>query len=319
MASLGWIQTSKDLMPLSELQILARVRDLLPGGEFLTDDCGALPGVAPGETLLVSTDLMEEGIHFRQEWHPPHLLGRKLLAVNLSDLDGSGARPLGYTLTLALPPDLEAAWLEVFLGGVAEGAREAGLPVIGGDTVGRGAGIGLGMTVFGAATRWLQRKGLQPGDRLYVDQPLGRSLRGLRKLQGGARWVPSAPDPELSAHLDPRPSLGLGVRLANLSEVSAAMDISDGLSRDLRSMALASGTTIRVDSKLDRDALQGGEDYARCFGSALPQEKLEALLGIPLIPVAEALSRGPAPLVIYDGGEDHPVPDLAFDHFLPEP
>lgn len=306
-------------MALSELDILARIRALLPGGEFLTDDCGALPNVATGETLLVSTDLMEEGIHFRQEWHPPHFLGRKLLAVNLSDLDGSGARPLGFTLTLALPLDLEAAWLEAFLGGLAEGAREAGLPVIGGDTVGRESGIGLGMTVFGAATRWLQRQGLQPGDHLYVDQPLGRSLRGLRKLQEGLRWNPAAPDADLSAHLDPRPNLGLGVRLAALSGVSAAMDISDGLSRDLRSMALASGTTIRVDSELDEDALEGGEDYARCFGSSLPPEQLEAWVGRPLIPVGEALPKGPAPLVIYDGGRDRPLPDLAFDHFLPGP
>ena len=169
----------------------------------------------------------------------------------------------------------------------------------------------------GAASRWLQRSGLRPGDRLYVDQPLGDSLRGLRKLQAGARWDPAAPDPELSAHLNPNPNLGLGVRLAAIPGVSAAMDLSDGLSRDLRSMALASGVTLRLRPDLERDALQGGEDYARCFGSSLSQEKLEALLGVPLIPVAEALSRGPAPLLIYDGGKDHPVPDLAFDHFHP--
>lgn len=304
-------------MALSELDILARVRALLPGGEALMDDCGALPAISPGEILLVSTDLMEDGVHFRRDWHPAHLLGRKLLAVNLSDLDGSGARPLGFTLTLALPSDLDSEWLEAFLSGLAEGARESGVPVIGGDTVGRTSGIGLGMTVFGAACRWLQRSGLRPGDHLYVDQPLGDSLRGLRKLQAGARWNPADPDPEIEAHLNPMPNLGLGVRLADLPEVSAAMDLSDGLSRDLRSMALASGVTLRLQPNLDRDTLQGGEDYARCFGSSLPQERLETLLGIPLIPVAEALARGPAPLVIYDGGEDHPVPDLAFDHFRP--
>ena len=304
-------------MALLELDILARIRALLPGGEALTDDCGALPPLSPGEILLVSTDLMEDGVHFRRDWHPPHLLGRKLLSVNLSDLDGSGARPLGFTLTLALPSDLDSQWLEAFLGGLAEAAKTIGIPVIGGDTVGRTSGIGLGMTVFGAASRWLQRGGLRPGDQLYVDQSLGGSLRGLRKLQAGARWNPAAPDPDIEAHLNPRPNLGLGVRLADLPEVSAAMDLSDGLSRDLRSMALASGVTLRLRPDLERDALQGGEDYASCFGSSLAKEKLEVLLGIPLIPVAEALPRGPAPLVIYDGGEDHPVPDLAFDHFSP--
>lgn len=306
-------------LPLSEWDIIDRVRTLLPGGAALVDDCGALPSPAPGETLLVSTDLMEEGIHFRQEWHPPHLLGRKLLAVNLSDLDGSGARFLGFTLTLALPPDLRSDWLEGFLQGLAASAKEQGLPVIGGDTVGRPAGIGLGLTVFGATSRWLRRDGLRPGDQVFVDQPLGSSLRGLRKLMGGQRWDSTSPDPDLTAHLDPRPNLGLGPRLAAIPEITACMDLSDGLSRDLRSLALASGVTLRLSPGLGEDVLRGGEDYARCFGSSLPQKRLEALLGMPLIPVAQALPRGTEPLVIYDGHKDRPLPDLAFDHFAPGP
>lgn len=302
-------------MAIRELDILARIRALLPGGEALTDDCGALPQAPPGETLLVTTDLMEEGTHFRRDWHPPGLLGRKLLAVNLSDLDGSGARPLGFTLTLALPPDLDMAWLEAFLGGLAEGAQEAGIPVLGGDTVGRPAGLGLGLTAFGTARRWLRRDGLRAGDRIYVDQPLGASFRGLRKLQSGQRWDGAAPDPDLAAHLDPRPRLGLGVRLAEVPEVTAAMDLSDGLSRDLRMMAQASALTIRLAPGLAPEALAGGEDYARCFGSALNRERLEQRLGLSLIQVGEAIPRGAAPVVLYDGGEDRPLADLSFDHF----
>ena len=91
---------------------------------------------------------MEEGIHFRTEWHPPEFLGSKLLNVNLSDLDASGATFLGFTLTLALPPDLTMAWLESFLKGLAVAARTSNIPVLGGDTVGRSKGIGLGITAF---------------------------------------------------------------------------------------------------------------------------------------------------------------------------
>lgn len=302
-------------MPLSELAILDRVRRLLPGGDALTDDCGALPLPAPGEILLASTDLMEEGIHFHREWHPPCLLGRKLLAVNLSDLDGSGARPLGFLLTLALPTEVEMDWLEEVLRGLGEGAREQGLQVLGGDTVGRRVGLGLGLTVFGSAARWLRRDGLRPGDRVFVDQPLGASLRGLAKLRSGLRWDALAPDEDLAAHLNPAPNLGLGPRLALIPEVSGCMDLSDGLSRDLRSMALASGVTLRVRSDLEADALQGGEDYARCFGSSLPQDELERRLGIPLIPVAQAIPRGADPLVLCDDGGERPMPDLSFDHF----
>ncbi|HJU83519.1 MAG TPA: AIR synthase related protein [Holophagaceae bacterium] len=302
-------------MPLHELDILAAIRARFSGGEGLMDDCGALPAASPGETLLVTTDLLEEGTHFRRDWHPPELLARKLLAVNLSDLDGSGAWPLGFTLTLALPPDLDPAWLEAFLDALAKAAAEAGVPLLGGDTVGRPSGLGLGLTAFGAAARWLRRDGLRAGDALYVDQPLGRSLRGLRKLQAGRRWDPAAPDPDLAAHLDPRPNLGLGPRLAALPEVHGAMDVSDGLSKDARWMAQASSVSIELAPGLDEDALRGGEDYARLFGAALPQAELEGRLGLPLIPVGRVVAREEHPLFFYDGGQRCPLPDLSFDHF----
>ncbi|HJV90194.1 MAG TPA: thiamine-phosphate kinase [Holophagaceae bacterium] len=302
-------------MGLKELDILARIRARMSGGSDLSDDCGALPSPGPGETLLVTTDTLEEGTHFRREWHPPRMLGRKLVRANLSDLDASGARPLGCTLSLALPPDLDPAWLDELLEGIAEACEAAGIPVVGGDTVGRPQGLGLGLTAFGAARRWLRRDGLQVGDRIYVDQPLGASMRGLEKLQG--RAVPDLTDPDVLAHLDPAPNLGLGPKLAELPEVHACMDLSDGLSRDLRNLAEASGLTIRVTATLSREALQGGEDFARCFGASLPREALEGRLGHPLVEIGIVLDRGSEPVVLYDGNSDLPLPDLGFDHFAP--
>ena len=164
-------------MPLRETGILTRIRELLPGGGGLLDDCGLLPPTPQDQKLLVTTDLMESGQHFDLQWHPPELLARKLLMVNLSDLDASGARPFGYTLTLALGPGIEGAWLETFLQGLAAASREAEVEVLGGDTVGRPSGLGLGITAFGFAHRWLKRDGLRPGDRIYVDQQPGASLR----------------------------------------------------------------------------------------------------------------------------------------------
>lgn len=306
-------------MALEELEVIARIRRMLPGGSALMDDCGALPAAAPGQRLLVTTDLMEEDQHFRRDWHPPRLLGRKLLNVNLSDLDASGARALGFTLTLALPPDLDAGWLDAFLQGLAEAAEAAQVEVLGGDTVGRPRGLGLGITAFGTAARWLGRDGLRAGDRLYVDQPLGASLRGLRKLQAGLRWDEACPDADLAAHLDPRPHLGLGLRLAALPEVHACIDLSDGLSKDLRMLAEASGLSLVLDPDLDADELAGGEDYARCFGSSLVREDLESRLGVPLRNVAKAVPPGEAPLLAYDGDRLRPAPDLSFNHFALHP
>ena len=305
-------------MRLSEGEIITCIRETFLGGEALTDDCGRVPASLPGESLLVTTDLMEANQHFRLDWHPPELLGRKLLAVNLSDLDASGATPLGFTLTLALGRELGASWVKAFLGGLAGAARQAGIPVIGGDTVGRPSGLGLGLTAFGSARRWLRRDTLEVGDHLYVDQPLGASLRGLRKLESGLRWDPVHPDPDLQAHLDPRPNLGLGPRLALLPGVHACMDISDGLSKDLRMLADASGLSLVLEPGLAADAVRGGEDYVRCFSSALPQEELEDRLGLPLIRVALTVARGQAPLLHYDGGSLRPMADQSFDHFATE-
>jgi len=302
-------------MQMKETGILARIRELLPGGETLLDDCGSLPPTPAGHRLLVTTDLMESGQHFRLDWHPPDLLARKLLTVNLSDLDASGARPFGFTLTLALGPEISEAWLEAFLLGLAAESRETGVQVLGGDTVGRPSGLGLGLTAFGFAARWLRRDGLAPGDRLFVDQLPGASLRGLRKLQAGWRWDPLQPDPDLAAHLNPRPNLGLGLQLASIPEIHACLDLSDGLSRDLHNLAEASKVSILVDGGLDEETLRGGEDYARCFGSALPQSELEQRLGQALIPVGRALEPGPATLLVYDETGTRALPDLGFDHF----
>jgi thiamine-monophosphate kinase len=300
---------------MKEAEVLARIRDLLPGGGSLLDDCGALPSASPGHTLLVTTDLMESDQHFCLDWHPPDLLARKLLTVNLSDLDASGARPFGFTLTLALGPEIDRPWLEIFLESLAQASRQAGVQVLGGDTVGRPSGLGLGLTAFGFAARWLRRDGLRLGDQIFVDQLPGASLRGLRKLQAGQRWDPDRPDPDLAAHLDPKPDLGLGSRLAAMPEVHACLDLSDGLSRDLRNLAEASRLSILVDPGLDEDALRGGEDYARCFGTDLSQPELERRLGQALIPVGRAVKAGGAPLLVYDGNGTRTLPDLGFDHF----
>ncbi|HJW43212.1 MAG TPA: thiamine-phosphate kinase [Geothrix sp.] len=287
----------------------------MPGGSALSDDCGALPVPAPDEILLVTTDTMEEGTHFLRAWHPPRLLGRKLVRVNLSDLDASGARPLGCTLSLALPPDLEMEWLQELIEGIAEACEAAGITIIGGDTVGRPQGIGLSLTAFGAAKRWLKRDGLRAGDRLFVDQPLGASLRGLEKLKRSPE--PDLGDPDILAHLDPAPNLGLGLKLSELPEVHACMDISDGLSRDLRNLAEASRVTLRITRNLSPGELRGGEDFARCFGASLDRESLEARLGLPLLELGEVVARGPEPVVLYDGQSELPLPDLGFDHFAP--
>lgn len=302
-------------MQLSESSILGLIQRLFRGGEDLTDDCGSLPAAVADETLLVTTDLMESGQHFQLEWHPPKLLGRKLLAVNLSDLDSSGAKPIGFTLTLAIGRDVGADFIEHMLEGLAEMARRFCIPIIGGDTVGRQSGLGLGITAFGTAKRRLYRNGVLEGDNIFVDNLPGASHRGLKKLRDGLRWNPSAPDPDIQAHLDPQPQIGLGAKLATLPQVHACIDISDGLSKDLKMLAEASGKSIVVGPNLDDDSLFGGEDYSRCFASDLDAESLQKLTGHQFYYVARAISRAEAPLLRYTGSSILPLVDMSFEHF----
>jgi len=282
----------------------------------LTDDCGSIPSPNVGETLLATSDLMESEQHFRLDWHPPKMLGRKLLAVNLSDLDSSGARPLGFMLTMAVGKDINHATLELMLEGLAEAAHEYRISIFGGDTIGRKSGLGLGITAFGAASRWLRRNGVTEGDNIYVDNMPGASHRGLCKLISGHRWDPNSPDPDILAHLDPRPEIGLGVKLAEFPQVHACIDLSDGLCKDLRMLAEASGISIVVDSNLDDDSLYGGEDYSRCFASELSLESLQELTGRKFHTVARAIARIDAPLLRQSESGLLPVKDRSFDHML---
>ena len=303
-------------MRLSETNIIAWIQKHFPGGMTLIDDCGSIPASRAGETLLATSDLMESGQHFRLDWHPPKMLGRKLLAVNLSDLDSSGARPLGFMLTLAVGKDIDPAALELILEGIVEAANEYRVSIIGGDTIGRKSGLGLGITAFGSASRWLHRNGVMEDDNIYVDNMPGASYRGLCKLISGQRWNHNSPDPDIQAHLDPRPAIGLGLKLAGFSQVHACIDLSDGLSKDLRMLAEASHVSIVVESNLTDDSLYGGEDYSRCFASPLGLESLQELTGRRFYLVAKAIPKVDMPLLRYSGSGFQPVEDRSFDHML---
>ena len=302
------------MLRLSENDIIDLIRQRFPAGAALTDDCGRVPAPEPDEMLLATTDLMESGTHFNLDWHPPKMLGRKLMAVNMSDLDASGARPLGFMLTLAVGGDVGAGLLKELLEGLAEAADEYNASVIGGDTVGREHGLGLGITAFGAAKRQLHRNGVQVNDCIYVDHLPGASGRGLKKLQSGQHWDPKHQDADILAHLDPRPNIGLGAKLATIPQVHACIDVSDGLCKELRMLAEASNLSIVAGPSLGAEELYGGEDYSRCFSCALNLEELKDLVGHEFYYVAKAVPKSAAPALRYDGNNIVPLEDFSFSH-----
>ena len=209
------------------------------------DDC-ALLNPTPGMQLAISTDLLLEGRHFLSTVDPVRL-GHKALAVNLSDLAACGARPLAFTLALALPEAIDA-WLEGFSRGLFALADAHDCELIGGDTT-RGP-LAICITVFGEVPpgQALLRSGARPGDDLYVSGTLGDARLALEMCRG-TRSVPQAAFDAARERMEqPTPRVALGLALRGVA--TAAADISDGLVGDLGHILKASGTGACIDTSI---------------------------------------------------------------------
>src|SRR5271165_3625256 len=196
----------------SEDELIARLFAPLAGpmGLGLRDDAALLRPTA-GEDLVLTTDALVAGVHFFAD-DPPDSIARKALRVNLSDLAAKGARPLGFLLTLALPPDWEEDWLVAFAAGLGADASAYDCPLAGGDTVGTPGPLTLSVTAYGAvpAGRMRMRSGVKAGDRLYVTGTIGDAAIGLRLRQGrGPELAAAERDFLLRRYLTPEPRLSL--------------------------------------------------------------------------------------------------------------
>ena len=247
------------------------------------DDC-ALITPAPGMQVAISSDMLVEGRHFFAG-ADPHMLGHKSLAVNLSDLAAMGARPIAFTLALALPA-ADRDWLAGFSRGLFALADEFDCELIGGDTT-RGP-LTICITIFGelAPGQALRRDGALPGDDVWISGSLGDARLALAGLRSEIELDPAtlalaAPRMHLPA---PRVALGRALAGAGLARLAhSALDISDGLAGDLGHILVASnvGATLEADALPAGPALAtqdralrrrftsaGGDDYELCFTAA---------------------------------------------------
>ena len=290
---------ARKLSEIGEFGLIGRIRDLFPapeGVEGIGDDCAVLPQRS-GRDTLVSTDLLIEGTHFLREDIPPHRLGWKSAAVNVSDIAAMGGKPVATFLSVALPADLDASWMDEFLRGYAELSGRFGVALLGGDTTASPDRICINVAVLGECPSGAARlrSHAQPGDRICVTGPLGDSAAGLKAILEGVER-----DADVQALIDrhylPLPRVEEGLRLAATPGVHAMMDISDGIGSDLRHILDASGAGAQVDLAAlplspalqrvcarygwDAAALAtgGGEDYELLFTCTPEAEKA---LGVP--------------------------------------
>jgi len=303
-----------------EAAFIAAMRGLAtgPAARALMDDAAVL--AVGGETLVLTHDMIAEGVHFLPD-DPPGDVAWKLVAVNLSDLAAKGASPLGVLLGFTLG---EEGWDRAFAEGLGHALAAFDVPLLGGDTISAPVRT-LGLTAIGKASGPVPaRSGAKAGDLLWVSGTIGDSGAGLRALREGTDL------PELiERYRLPRPRLEAGERLAPL--VTAMMDASDGLLIDAKRMAAASECLVAIEletiplsdaflaahGEARLEAATAGDDYELLF--ATPADSGQAVLalaeeiGLPFSRIGRF--EAGAGLVLSERGTPVPLPArLGFEH-----
>ncbi|WP_067125402.1 thiamine-phosphate kinase [Microtetraspora malaysiensis] len=310
---------------LGEFGVIGRIAGRLPQGAAVLlgpgDDAAVLS--APDGRVVVSTDLLIEGRHFRRNWSSGYDIGRKAAAQNLSDIAAMGADPTAIFVGLGMPADVTTDWLDALTDGFRDECALVGASVAGGD-ISRSDTVVLGVTALGdlGGRRPVTRSGALPGEVVAVAGRLGHAAAGLALLQAGRVGPdvvsgPSGP-PEgvprggaegrvvagdggieellsalVDAHRRPRPLYACGPGAARLG-ATAMLDVSDGLLQDLDHIAEASGVRIELDP------------------GAFP-------VGPALAAAARALGADPLEWIL-TGGDDHAFAAVfPSDVRLPEP
>lgn len=247
--------------------------------EFNGDD-GAVVG-----KYCFSKDLFVEGVHFKKEWLNYAQIARKALLVNLSDAITMNAVPKYALLGLALPKDISKAEIKALQKGFLDTAREFGVQIIGGDTISSDKII-ISVTIIAKVRKKaVFRKGLKKGDLLAFTGDLGQSMRDLNTLLKGGRVVAH------SKFIAPKLKGAFFYKIA--SKISCAMDISDGLSKDLSRLLKLNKLGVKFLKNLSQNELMSGEEYEILFGFSPKNEKeiqkIASKMGVKITIFGEAI------------------------------
>lgn len=301
-----------------------------PDTSLIGNDAAVLPAGGP---FTVTVDHQIEGVHFPSGL-APDLLARRLLAVNLSDLAAMGASPAYAFLALAAPAGFDHKRFFRALLAACRRYQRYGLQLAGGDLAKNPHGVTAALTLLGTkeeGSRWLTRDGARPGHGLWLGGTVGESAAGRMLIERGGtppgfEEFSSEVRRAVRRHLQPVPQLDLG-RWLGLQREGAAMDVSDGVARDLHRLCRAShaGAEIEAETlpfsnrfkilceRIGADplalALGGGEDYVLLFtlprGSEPPAEFACRQIG--------TITEKPGVFLIQDG-KRRKLPALGWDH-----
>lgn len=327
---------------LGEFGLIGRIQRQLRQPEAdvrvgIGDDTAVIDTGGPA-LLLATVDMQVEGRHFLRARTPPELLGRRVGAVNLSDIAAMGGVPRWALVSLALPSRLPVRWVDSFYSGLDQILGEFGAYVVGGNLSGAGR-ISADLTLLGevARDRVLTRRGASPGDAILVTGSLGRSAVGRAALDAGSEGGQAAS--VIALHRSPWPRVREGQAVAAAGGVTAMIDLSDGLAGDLPHILDASGCGATIDARLlpiaddTRSvavalgldpltlALAGGEDFELLL-TASPQvvTRLRAAVAsvsdTPLTQIGEVRPSHTGRTLTLPSGVVVPLRPGGWDHFL---
>ena len=312
-----------------------------PGVRVGVGDDAAVVASPRGE-LLLTTDLLVEGVHFDRSRTAARDLGWKAVAVNVSDVAAMAGSPRYAVVGLALPVDVGEPWVVELYGGMRAACDEHALWLVGGD-LSRADRVVISVAVAGEVPPGgaVTRAGARPGDRVVVTGSLGAAAGGLRLTrlgppEAGGAAASAAGRALLAAHLRPKARVGEAVALARAG-ATAMIDVSDGLALDLWRLCRASGVGARISLPhvpvapalfelagiLGADplelALGGGEDYELlatlppgAIGAA--RAELGATFGVSLAEIGSIIEGGGCTAVDAEGRERALEP-VGWDHF----
>lgn len=303
------------------------------------DDVAVLAGDAD-VYRLATIDAQVETIHFLSDVISPYDLGRRALAINLSDIAAMGGTPRFALVSLVLPNHTQVDWIETVYRGLRAEADRYGVTVVGGNMARAPAHIVIDICVLGRVKKehLLLRSGARPGDTVLVTGQLGDAAAGLRLVQDRLDVSEEQRDRLLSRLFTPTPRLPEAAVITRAGHATAMLDVSDGLSSDVGHICERSGVGVRIwaervpiseavqhvaeqigEYAWDL-ALAGGEDFELCFTApanavdALVQA-MEAGTGTPVTVVGEILPADEGRRLVRPDSEEVPLESAGWQHF----
>lgn len=299
------------------------------------DDCCVF-AISPDLVTLLTTDMLVEDVHFLRQPMPPYKLGRKSIAVNISDIAAMGGMPREAVVSIAIPQSLSVEYLDAVYDGMKSMAREFDVNLLGGDTTSSPERLVINVALVGEAAEKevLYRSGAQVGDVIFLTGEVGSSAAGLDILLTGRNY--SGWEDIIDAHYDPRPQVKEGRIIAGAMSANSLIDVSDGVASDLGHICIEShvGAVIEEDKipvsgrfteycrKFDCDfehlTLHVGEDYVLLGTVPETQAKmLEQALhrgGCSFFPIGRII-EGSGIALAGRNGKSRMIAASGYDHF----